>query len=115
MSPNKTIDASNILYRLRNFAVQCLKRLNNRKRENEHLPVKKRPFLTIHVRWLDSLMASKLQVLEMIKTKHKPVANTHFPFQSKCITRRPASTAYFSQEHKYFDQHLPTIKNQTIV
>ena len=23
--------------------------------------------------------------------------------------------AYFSQEHKYFDQHLPTVKNETIV
>ena len=23
--------------------------------------------------------------------------------------------AYFSQEYKYFDQHLPTVKNETIV
>ena len=23
--------------------------------------------------------------------------------------------AFFSQEHKYFDQHLPTVKNETIV
>ena len=23
--------------------------------------------------------------------------------------------AYFSQEHKYFDQHLPTVKDETIV
>ena len=23
--------------------------------------------------------------------------------------------AYFSLEHKYFDQHLPTVKNETIV
>ena len=32
------------------------------------------------------------------------------------MTKRPASNSiYFSQEYKYFDQHLPTVKNETTV
>ena len=33
----------------------------------------------------------------------------------KLQTRRPASTGIFSQEYKYFDQHLPTVKTETTV
>ena len=34
---------------------------------------------------------------------------------SEFETRRPASTGIFSQEYKYFDQHFPTVKNETTV
>ena len=30
----------------------------------------------------------------------------------KLIQDGPLAPAYFSQEHKYFDQHLPTVKNE---
>ena len=33
----------------------------------------------------------------------------------KLIQDGPLEPAYFSQEHKYFDQHLPTANNETIV
>ena len=35
--------------------------------------------------------------------------------QGKCKQDGRLAPAYFSQEHKYFDQHLPTVKNETIV
>ena len=63
----------NHVFGLRNFAAQCSS-LHSKQDENEQVSSKNRLFLTVYTVWLDSLMTSKMQVLDMIKTKHKPVS-----------------------------------------
>ena len=65
---------------------------------------------------------SKTIVRAMVKNWHR-VKNIHCLIQLSFWTRSDwngkqdgrLAPAYFSQEHKYFDQHLPTVKNETIV
>ena len=44
------IDLQSSFFSLRSFAPQCLRNLHIKQRENEQIPTKKRPLLTVHTR-----------------------------------------------------------------
>ena len=102
---------NHVFFKLRFLIAWSSRNFQSKQCQNDQMPDKKKPFLIVYTRWLDTLTMSKnASFVQGRQSKQKPVSHAQFSFRKECVKSQTKWKSLIFQEVIWVVFHFTTVK-----